>query len=37
MDSIRRDAVRAYLAADCAGMARVDFLLDKQYRRVLSQ
>jgi D-alanine-D-alanine ligase len=30
MDSIRREAVHAYMAADCAGMARVDFLLDKQ-------
>jgi len=29
MQGIRECAVRAYLAADCAGMARVDFLLDK--------
>jgi D-alanine-D-alanine ligase len=29
MQGIREAAVRAYLAADCAGMARVDFLLDK--------
>lgn len=29
MTSIRTTAVRAFLAADCAGMARVDFLLDK--------
>jgi len=27
--SVRELAVRAYLAADCAGLARVDFLLDK--------
>jgi D-alanine-D-alanine ligase len=28
-EQIRDFAVRAYLAVDCAGMARVDFLLDK--------
>jgi D-alanine-D-alanine ligase len=28
-DQVRELALRAYLAIDCAGMARVDFLLDK--------
>ncbi|MGD8623852.1 MAG: D-alanine--D-alanine ligase family protein [Anaerolineae bacterium] len=31
---IRKLAVEAYLAIDCAGMARVDFLLDRQSGRV---
>jgi D-alanine-D-alanine ligase len=31
---IRKIAVEAYLAIDCAGMARVDFLLDRQSSRV---
>ena len=30
---IRRLAIEAFLAVDCAGMARVDFLLDGQYGR----
>ena len=30
MDQVRTWAVQAYQAIDCAGMARVDFLLDKQ-------
>jgi D-alanine-D-alanine ligase len=29
-DQIREFAIRAYKAADCAGLARVDFLLDKK-------
>ncbi len=29
MKNIRNTAVQAFIAADCAGMARVDFLLDK--------
>ena len=28
-EQVQRDAVKAYRAIDCAGMARVDFLLDK--------
>ncbi|HNS49618.1 MAG TPA: D-alanine--D-alanine ligase family protein [Anaerolineae bacterium] len=28
-DAIRQMAIKAYLAVDCAGMARADFLLDK--------
>jgi D-alanine-D-alanine ligase len=30
MDEVRRIAMEAYLAIDCAGMARVDFLLQKE-------
>lgn len=30
MDEVRRIAVEAYKAIDCAGMARVDFLLEKE-------
>ncbi len=30
MDEMRAIAIRAYQAIDCAGMARVDFLLDKE-------
>jgi D-alanine-D-alanine ligase len=33
-DLVRRLAVQAYLAIDCAGMARVDFLLDRRTGRV---
>jgi D-alanine-D-alanine ligase len=33
-DLVRRLAVEAYLAIDCAGMARVDFLLDRQTGQV---
>ncbi|MDX9832492.1 MAG: D-alanine--D-alanine ligase [Anaerolineae bacterium] len=33
-ERIRELAVKAYLAIDCAGMARVDFLLDRQTNEV---
>ena len=33
-ERIRELAVKAYLAIDCAGMARVDFLLDRQTNKV---
>jgi D-alanine-D-alanine ligase len=33
-DEIRRLAVEAYLAIDCAGMARADFLLDRRSGKV---
>jgi D-alanine-D-alanine ligase len=33
-EQIRELAVKAYLAIDCAGMARADFLLDRQTSRV---
>jgi D-alanine-D-alanine ligase len=33
-DLVRRLATEAYLAIDCAGMARADFLLDRQTGRV---
>ncbi len=32
--TIQDIAVRAYMAADCSGMARVDFLMDKSTRQV---
>ncbi len=34
MESIREIAVRAYKAIDCAGMARVDFLIEENGRRL---
>ena len=34
MEKIRKYAVEAYKAIDCSGMARVDFLLDKDSNRV---
>ncbi|MGD8491822.1 MAG: D-alanine--D-alanine ligase family protein, partial [Anaerolineae bacterium] len=33
-NAIRQLAIDAYLAIDCAGMARVDFLLDRQSQQV---
>ena len=33
-EQIRQTAVRAYLAIDCAGMARVDFLLDPRAQQI---
>ncbi|PKO16947.1 MAG: D-alanine--D-alanine ligase A [Chloroflexi bacterium HGW-Chloroflexi-10] len=34
MDSIRDIAIRAYKAIDCAGMARVDFLVDQDGKEI---
>ena len=33
-EEIQQIAIRAYLAIDCAGMARVDFFIDKETGKV---
>ncbi len=35
--AMRKIAVEAYKAIDCAGMARVDFLVDREIRQVLPE
>lgn len=34
IESIKEYALKAYTAIDCAGLARVDFMIDKNYNRV---
>ena len=36
-EELKKMAIKAYQAIDCAGMARVDFFLDKQYWKILSE